>query len=125
MKAEITLLDKPVTLFVYGTLKKKYGNHVLIKDCEHLGNHTLKGYKLLSVMGYYPAMVESKEDSVVGECYVVTDKVTLERVRALEYSYNEENVKGLTYYTFDDLRVERHKKSLLDVEPNNDNVYEW
>lgn len=73
-------------MFVYGTLKRGYGNHRLLADSEFLGlgvapgrlyNFGLPGYK------------RGTEGTVRGELYRVTD-ATLARLDTLE-GYNKSN----------------------------------
>ena len=67
-------------VFVYGTLKKGYGNHHLLKNAEFVGDATVKG--TLYVEGL--PMYRSEGDGVVhGELYQV-DNVTLGALDMLE-----------------------------------------
>lgn len=71
-------------VFVYGSLKKGFHNHSLIKDCEFLGDGRLEGatmYKMGSVP--YPSIKLGTEDYVFGEIYEV-DTVTLYQLDRLE-----------------------------------------
>lgn len=61
---------EPVITFVYGTLKRGCPLHGWMKKSKFLGEHTVKGYTLLS-LGPYPAMYITPDEScaVVGELY--------------------------------------------------------
>ena len=123
---EQNVVNTPCEIFVYGTLKKDHGNHYLIKDCELVtDNHVLEDYKLVGIQTYYPAMIKSKGDKVVGEVYKVKDSRVIEQVRQLEHSYLEETYDGLTYYIFDEERINRWNNMFKEVKPDNNNTYKW
>lgn len=70
-------------VFVYGTLKRGFGNHHLIKHATFLGQHrTVTGFNLYS-FGWYPALFEGGGCQVSGELYEVDDE-TLENMDRLE-----------------------------------------
>lgn len=69
-------------LFVYGTLKQGFGNHVLLKDSTLIGTLELPGYSMHS-FGWFPVITPSQRDSVVGELYEI-DEDTLARCDRLE-----------------------------------------
>jgi len=61
-------------LFVYGTLKKGYGNNYHLKNSKYIKTLTIKSkYKLVD-LGPFPALVpfENELFDVVGELYEVT-----------------------------------------------------
>lgn len=68
-------------VFVYGTLKKGFGNHVLLSESQCLGPDSLKNYSMFS-LGYFPA-IRKGEGTVYGEVYEVTPE-QLQRLDRLE-----------------------------------------
>lgn len=71
-------------VFVYGTLKRGYGNNSLLSKSEFIGADTLKGYKMMS-KGAFPAIFKTLDEyfRVYGEVYEVDDS-TLEILDYLE-----------------------------------------
>ena len=58
-------------IFVYGSLKKGFGNNSLLKTSIFIGNHTIQGYEMYN-FGWYPAIIEGKlTDEVQGEIWEV------------------------------------------------------
>ena len=70
-------------VFVYGTLMKGFGNHVLLKDARYLGTAQLKGYGLYCVTPHYPGIVPQHGDLVKGEVYEV-DNSMIKQLDTLE-----------------------------------------
>ena len=68
-------------LFVYGTLQRGRPGHVLmrLREAEYLGEAKLYGYALYD-LSYYPGIVSSPSECVLGEAYRVSDRalVTLD-----------------------------------------------
>jgi gamma-glutamylcyclotransferase (GGCT)/AIG2-like uncharacterized protein YtfP len=65
-----------VKLFVYGSLKRGFSAHQLLKDCgaEFLNEATTHARYHLVKVSWYPGMVEGEEGSgVQGELYEVPD----------------------------------------------------
>lgn len=78
-------MEETNTVFVYGTLKKGFGNHnYLLGHLEPLAEDKLAGHKMYS-LGGFPAIVESdnEEDVVYGELYEV-NPAELRRLDGLE-----------------------------------------
>lgn len=63
---------KEYILFVYGSLKRGFGNHRLMTDAVYLGPGVIEGYDMYSLR-YFPAIVEGN-DEVYGELYKVSEK---------------------------------------------------
>ena len=63
-------------IFVYGTLKKNFHNHSLLKDSEFLGpaKTKLEEYTMVS-LGEFPGIVLSGSTSISGEVYLIDDTV--------------------------------------------------
>lgn len=70
------------TVFVYGTLKKGYANHHLVRDSLYMGEFSTNEKWGLLDLGAFPAMVRGPL-SVKGEAYGV-DEDTLRRLDSLE-----------------------------------------
>lgn len=76
--------DDAHRLFVYGTLRKGHGNHVLLKDATFLGvRHTQPEYTMMH-LGGFPGVIVGGKTSIVGEVYEVTDPAQLKRIDRLE-----------------------------------------
>ncbi len=71
-------------IFVYGTLKKGYGNHGLLKTSKFIGNGYIKGWNIYD-LGFFPGIRKSqnKKRIVYGEVYEIDD-ITRMRVDSLE-----------------------------------------
>lgn len=61
----------PNLLFVYGTLRKGFGNHVMMSGCTFLGDGTIQA--LLYAHGMLP-MIGHGDGTVKGELYKVPDE---------------------------------------------------
>lgn len=73
-------MDKTI-LFVYGTLKQGYGNHVFLKDSKFLGVDSVRG--TLVDLGAFPGLLKDGDRPVYGELYEV-DHATLRNCDRLE-----------------------------------------
>lgn len=60
-------------LFVYGTLKKGYGNHYHIEGAELIDDGHIIGYDMLS-FGAFPGAIEG-EGKVYGQVYKIDDEM--------------------------------------------------
>lgn len=83
-------------IFVYGTLKKGYGNHRFVEKSKFLNYGVIKGYKLYHTPYGFPAIFKSndEEDFVVGEVYEV-DEDTSKDVDMLEGYISPNNKHNL------------------------------
>jgi gamma-glutamylcyclotransferase (GGCT)/AIG2-like uncharacterized protein YtfP len=77
---------KEVLVFVYGTLKKGYGNNFYLNNSTFLGTGTVKGELYKS--GHLPYLVEGKDD-IKGEAYIVPIE---------DYAYIRSLELGAGYY---------------------------
>lgn len=70
-------------VFVYGTLRRGFGNHRLLFTSQFLGTDTVTGFTMLSVGNFYPALLgNGRSVSVItGEVYEVND----ETFKSLDY----------------------------------------
>lgn len=108
-------------LFVYGTLKKGFHNHIFLKDCKMTGHLKLKHYALVDLGHGFPYMIEStKHEWVYGEVYEV-NRAILKKIDLLEgvpYHYQRQNMlldtpggKPInTYYYVSNLKDVEHLK---------------
>lgn len=69
------------TVFVYGSLKKGFGNHRFLSDQEMLGKGYVEGFEMYS-LGRFPGIKEG-QGRVVGELYRV-DEDTFRALDRLE-----------------------------------------
>jgi gamma-glutamylcyclotransferase (GGCT)/AIG2-like uncharacterized protein YtfP len=66
---------KKTLVFVYGSLKKGYGNHCILGDSTFIGDHvTDEKYTMLS-MGAFPCVDDGGTTPIHGEVYAVTDEI--------------------------------------------------
>ena len=74
-----------INVFVYGTLRKGFGNHRHVKEAQFLGRaRTQRAYQLRqSIIPYVSEFKEEGKTQIIGEVYVVT-KTQLERIDHLE-----------------------------------------
>ena len=73
-------------VFVYGTLKKGFCNHELLKEAEYLGKAiTKEAYPLIAPKVWYPYLIDApgEGEQVKGELYEV-DLSTLKQLDRLE-----------------------------------------
>lgn len=84
---------QPVTVFVYGSLKKGYGLNAMLRECTFVGvGVSARRYKMIHVG--YPVITPAEDGHPVrGEIYVVRDSYTMARLDSVESSYNRTPVK--------------------------------
>lgn len=96
-------------VFVYGTLKKKQGNHHFLDGAKFLGTGRTKQSNFsLYNLGYYPGLQLEGNTTVRGEIYEVDD-LTHKQLRRLEgypSLYREEEVEIILEETVDNKTVE-------------------
>lgn len=84
----------PKRFAVYGTLRKGYGNHRLLKNSKYLGTEkTTPNYEMYNV-GWFPALVPGNE-SVVIEVYEVDDPHTMASLDRLEGANRSNPERGM------------------------------
>jgi len=70
-------------VFVYGTLLRGFGNHVLLHDATYLGEATTEPeFKMVS-LGGFPGVYPGGETAIKGEVYEITES-TESRLDGLE-----------------------------------------
>lgn len=80
-------------LFVYGTLKRGYGNHRLMYGAEYLGNGFIKDF-VVHDFGRCPGIRPSEGGVVHGELFEVPDDI-LPRLDRLEGHYPDNPERSL------------------------------
>ncbi len=80
-------------LFVYGTLKRNYSNHYIIKNCKFKGvGYTLERFKMFN-KGYPYIISNTNGYSVKGEIFEINSKNIWHQLDKLEDYPNEYNKK--------------------------------
>lgn len=91
-----------INVFVYGTLKRGYDNHVLLEGSEFIGEvNTKNRYPMVNVEEYFPYLIDRAGvgHNVKGELYKI-DELTLLQLDILEgYPdfYTREQIKVVHY----------------------------
>lgn len=70
-------------VFVYGSLKRGFGNHVLLEGCKYVGPAKTNPLFTMISYGAFPAVLIDGETAITGEVYEV-DEHTLRSLDALE-----------------------------------------
>lgn len=72
-------------VFVYGTLKRGYGNHVILRNSQFIGEgHTIPDSFSLIDGGFPWAIPNSGTFHIKGELYLVEDQRTMHNLDSLE-----------------------------------------
>lgn len=84
------------TVFVYGTLKRGYGNHRLLEKASFVGNATIKGFVMFD-MGAFPGIMSGK-GIIHGELYNINDSIleSLDRLEGYNSMYPERGLYNKT-----------------------------
>ncbi len=83
MAKETEDLKFPIRLFVYGTLKRGFGNNRYLKDCNF--SKRASAYGILLDLGGYPGFLPCTTGSVVGgEVWEIPNKEALDAIDGLE-----------------------------------------
>ncbi len=90
-------------VFVYGTLKKGYGNHALLKDAQFIGEAVVKDHVLYG--STIPFAVENEGTHITGEVYEIDDvtEINLDRLEGYPGWYGKKIVetghgRAMMYY---------------------------
>ena len=70
-------------IFVYGTLRRGFRNHALLRNARYLGPHTTGPEFTMLDLGAYPGVVSGGTTPIVGELYALTPRI-LNRLDVLE-----------------------------------------
>lgn len=76
--------EEPVLFFVYGTLKRGYGNNRILGRSEYMGSATTKDTAFLLDYGCPVLIFHDEGKPVRGEVFKVTDDATCYRLDCLE-----------------------------------------
>ncbi|NHB92205.1 gamma-glutamylcyclotransferase family protein [Photorhabdus cinerea] len=63
-------------IIVYGSLRRKQGNHHWMTDAQWLGDHKLEGYELYD-LGHYPAVIRG-DGNIECEVYRINSTILTE-----------------------------------------------
>ncbi|MDC9594332.1 gamma-glutamylcyclotransferase family protein [Xenorhabdus sp. IM139775] len=75
-------------VIVYGSLRRKQGNHHWMTDAQLLGGHRLEGYEIYD-LGHYPAVVRG-EGTIECEVYRITPSILTELDELKKYTQEYE-----------------------------------
>ena len=93
-------VDKMYTVFVYGTLKKGFGNNILLENSLYLGTGKVINYALKYSHGDngFPVMFKRKNNIVYGELYAVDNYVlsSLDDLEGEGTLYHRKKVRVIT-----------------------------
>jgi len=70
-------------VFVYGSLKRGFGNHQLLEESEFIGHHITEPLYEMRSLGGYPGVLLNGDTPISGELYRV-DEATFQRLDRLE-----------------------------------------
>ncbi len=88
-------MEKGELLFVYGTLKRGFGNHYFLRHCEFLGEgETVEKYAMY-ICGVPYVVSSEKVSTIKGELYRVGEKVLkeIDRLEGHPWGYKREKIK--------------------------------
>lgn len=97
-------MSEPTRIFVYGTLKKKHGNHGVLGNSMFLGEAVTVNKEFNMYDGGFPFVSDFKNDvgnlgSIVGELYETDRKdilANLDRLEGVPYLYVKREVDVTT-----------------------------
>ncbi len=97
LESETEQKEKTMKVFVYGSLKRGFGNNTVLGDSPFLSEGMLYGNFAMFSLGSFPGVIKSKSHKgpIHGEVFEV-DSQTLSRLDMLE-GYNEFNT-DLSFY---------------------------
>lgn len=82
-------------VFVYGTLKKGFGNHRLLENAKYVGEaETVFPVYTMFDIGSFPGVVQGGETMIKGEVYDVNDEefANLDRLEGYPSMYTREEI---------------------------------
>ena len=113
-------------VFVYGTLKRGYGNNILLAGSQFLEERVLPGYKLYNAG--FPVAAPDENSSIKGEVFDIAEEDVnrtlyhLDRLEGEGWMYNRMVVDDVSLYV-------GHPKAWsfdrMSECHNVDGVYEW
>lgn len=103
-------MTEPTNIFVYGTLKRKYGNHGVLGNARFLGEGVVTSGSFSMFNGGFPFVSDDirfheYRGDIVGELYQTSDKRILDNLDRLEgvpflYVKREVDVTTLDGFVF-------------------------
>ena len=83
------------TVFVYGSLRKTFGNHRLIQESKYLGEHTTEPEYTMISYGGFPAVIKTGDTPIKGEVYEVDEPTfrSLDRLEGFPHFYDRQKIK--------------------------------
>ena len=87
-------------VFVYGSLKKEYHNHLLLEKSKYLGQYSTNPEFSMYDLGDFPAITLMGNTKIYGEVYLV-DEETFKRLDKLEGYPRFYNRKVIDVYPVD------------------------
>lgn len=75
---------KPFIIAVYGSLRRDFGNHRILKDSEYLGEFKTKELFDLYSLGAYPFISERGDTEITVELYKVVCPIIAQNLDRLE-----------------------------------------
>lgn len=83
-------------VFVYGTLKKGYGNHSVIKAAggEFVKTFTTKPIYTMISLGGFPGVIEKGNTAISGEIYRVNNMKPLDNLEGYPKFYNRIRIEA-------------------------------
>ena len=100
-------------VFVYGTLKKGFGNHHLLKDASYLGTHITEPKYTMYSMDGFPAVSPIGTTRIIGEVYEITTEILedLDRLEGYPGWYSRETI------------ITKYEPAYIYLMPNLENTY--
>ena len=99
---------KTINIFVYGTLRRSFGNHAILANSTYLGTARTLEYFVMHSSGHIPFVSRSQSVStILGEVYQI-DALTLQRLDRLEscYPISPGSFDAQSWYTREEIKVE-------------------
>ncbi|RED50264.1 gamma-glutamylcyclotransferase family protein [Seonamhaeicola aphaedonensis] len=93
--------------FVYGTLKKGYCNHKLLRDSKKIRDYiTRPEYSMVNLQSF-PGVVKNGNTAIHGEIYEVVDEMIEKSLDKLEGYYKPNNKENLFNKEYFDIEGEK------------------
>jgi gamma-glutamylcyclotransferase (GGCT)/AIG2-like uncharacterized protein YtfP len=120
--------------FVYGTLKRNYGNNIVLGSAKFVGAGTTVSQDFRMLNGGFPMVFTGGNFGIKGEVFEVTDEQTernLDRLEGVPHLYTRSEVEVrigddtevCTMYVTNPKYAERAAHGW--VEPDDNNLLEW
>ena len=116
-------------VFVYGTLRKGYGNNALLTGCDCLGvfETTEKSFKMFT--GSFPIVTPTGAGAIRGELYEISDRVfrNLDMLEGYPRFYDRKKVrvKDEENTTEAWMYIHHEEPATWRLETRLNDIYEW